>query len=341
MDNNRNDRGESPSVDWRKESGDAKKSFNFDDFLEDDLETRITNALGGKDLLEPDAFGESVPSYSPRRTEGDAERGKHEAPTPVSTAQQPPKSPERDEKPSIDPNDPRYAAPERPRVVVAEPRKQVYVAPSGSDYEPLRKPDSSRGSRGLKTAAVILAVIAVIGGILIALLYGGAGSGGDADSTPRPASATQAPEDTKAPEATPTAQPQARTYRINVTAGSGGSVSPSGSVGVEEGKDASFTITPNAGYELSQLLIDGSSVALTDSYRFTDVRGDHTLYAVFTASATPTPPPTPQPTAAPTPEPTPEPTPAPTPEPTPAPTDPPAAVTEAPAEPPADEGTEP
>ena len=304
---------------WMKEDPAGKKEFDFDAFLSDDLEDRITAALDGKDLLAPDAFGESVANYTPRRT-GDGEHGRHEAPELVNTAQvvtgETP-APEENRQ-----NDPRYAAPERPRVVVAEPRQEVYVTPPGrGDDEPPK--DGRKKRKGLIWAIVILAVIAVAVGCLLAILRSGSGADDDAEITPLPTSQSEATPTLKSDEATPaptatpaettptpTAPPQKTTYHVTVTAGSGGSVTPSGVVSVEQGGTVTFTILPNAGYELTELLLDGKSIELTDTVRIANAAADHTLYAVFREAATPTPAPTPTPTPEPTatPEPTPEPT---------------------------------
>ena len=103
------------------------------------------------------------------------------------------------------------------------------------------------------------------------------------------------------PTPTPTA------YSISVTAGKGGSVSPKGQVSVEEGGSATFTITPEEGYELRELKIDGANVGAPLSYTFSNVKANHTLYAVFQIKTEPTPSPTPSPTPTPTPSPSPTP----------------------------------
>lgn len=306
---------------WQKDASAGKKDFDFDAFLRDDLEDRITAALDGKDLLAPDAFGESVENYKPRRVT-DSEHGRHEAPEPVSTAQYVPEtSAVTSERKKADPSDPRYAAPERPRVVVAEPRPKVYVTPpSGGEDEPPERRDRNP-RKGLIWAVVILAIIAIAVGGLLAILRSGSRWDGGADDRPVPTSQSEATptpaadDATPAPTATPaeatptpTAPPQVTTYHVTVTAGSGGKVSPSGAVAVEKGDTVTFTITPDAGYELAQLLLDGSPIQLTDTVRIANVAGDHTLYAVFQPSATPTPEPTATPTPTPEPTATPEPT---------------------------------
>ena len=111
------------------------------------------------------------------------------------------------------------------------------------------------------------------------------------------------------------------TYTITATAGANGSISPSGEVDVTDGTDQTFTITPNAGYEIDTLKVDGKAVTASTSYTFSDVTAGHTIDVTFKAkSVTPDPEPTPTPDPIPTPDPEPTPTPDPTPTPGPIPT---------------------
>lgn len=79
----------------------------------------------------------------------------------------------------------------------------------------------------------------------------------------------------------PEPSPSPKGHTISVTAGKGGSISPKGLVVVEEGKDQTFTITPDEGYEVKEVKVDGTSIGLVQSYTFTKVSGDHSIYAVF------------------------------------------------------------
>ena len=77
-------------------------------------------------------------------------------------------------------------------------------------------------------------------------------------------------------------------YTIKATAGSGGSISPSGSISVREGRDQTFTITPDKGYAVANVKIDGKSIGAVKSYTFKNVRRTHTIEVIFvkgTASA--------------------------------------------------------
>lgn len=93
------------------------------------------------------------------------------------------------------------------------------------------------------------------------------------------------------PPATPPATPEPVEYTITVTAGKGGSVSPSGQVTVPGGESRSFTITPDAGYVVGEVKVDGQDVGAVTEYTFSSVTGDHSLYVVFRAEEA-TPPPT-------------------------------------------------
>ncbi len=81
--------------------------------------------------------------------------------------------------------------------------------------------------------------------------------------------------------------PPAATHTITATAGSGGSISPSGEVAVTEGTDQAFTITPDKGNKVRDVAIDGKSVGALGSYTFEDVRGDHTISVTFTRGNAP------------------------------------------------------
>ena len=77
-------------------------------------------------------------------------------------------------------------------------------------------------------------------------------------------------------------------YTIKATAGAGGSISPYGNVSVREGRDQTFTITPNKGYAVSNVKIDGKSIGAVKSYTFENVNRTHSIEVIFvkgTASA--------------------------------------------------------
>jgi hypothetical protein len=70
-------------------------------------------------------------------------------------------------------------------------------------------------------------------------------------------------------------------FTITASADSNGSISPSGSVPVNPGANQAFTISPNAGFIVSSVTVDGANVGAVPSYTFTNVQANHTISAAF------------------------------------------------------------
>lgn len=75
----------------------------------------------------------------------------------------------------------------------------------------------------------------------------------------------------------------APSYILTASAGEHGSISPSGRVSVRAGQSGSFTITPDPNYAVETVAIDGVAIDKVTSYRFTNVRGPHSIAATFAA----------------------------------------------------------
>ena len=78
----------------------------------------------------------------------------------------------------------------------------------------------------------------------------------------------------------------AQKYTITATAGEGGSITPDGDVSVKEGASQTFAITADNGYEIADVLVDGSSVGAVETYTFDEVKANHTITASFNKTAT-------------------------------------------------------
>ena len=78
------------------------------------------------------------------------------------------------------------------------------------------------------------------------------------------------------------------TYTIKATAGSGGSISPSGTITVNNGDSKTFTITPYSGYKISAVKADGVAKGSVSSYTFTNITSNHTIEATFEKEITQT-----------------------------------------------------
>jgi hypothetical protein len=75
-------------------------------------------------------------------------------------------------------------------------------------------------------------------------------------------------------------------FTLTASAGSNGSITPSGAVVVNAGTNKTFTITPNSGYVVSDVKVDGASVGAVTSYTFSSVAADHTIQATFVQTFT-------------------------------------------------------
>lgn len=69
--------------------------------------------------------------------------------------------------------------------------------------------------------------------------------------------------------------------KITASAGEGGMISPNGEIAVEYNTDKSFTITPNDGYNIKDVIVDDVSQGAITSYTFRYVRSAHTIRSEF------------------------------------------------------------
>ena len=73
-------------------------------------------------------------------------------------------------------------------------------------------------------------------------------------------------------------------YTITASAGTGGSISPSGEQTVTRGDSKAFSFTADTGYEIEQVLVDGVNniqAVSSKSYTFTNVTANHTVSVSF------------------------------------------------------------
>ena len=75
------------------------------------------------------------------------------------------------------------------------------------------------------------------------------------------------------------------TYSLTASAGTGGTISPAGSVTVTQGASQTFTISAASGYQIDDVKVDGTSVGAVGSYTFSNVTAAHTIAATFKAQA--------------------------------------------------------
>ena len=74
---------------------------------------------------------------------------------------------------------------------------------------------------------------------------------------------------------------------ITATAGEHGAIDPEGAVTVPKGESKTFTITPDSGYYIKDVLVDGKSVGAVSTYTFENVEKNHEIHATFVRNHTP------------------------------------------------------
>jgi hypothetical protein len=74
-------------------------------------------------------------------------------------------------------------------------------------------------------------------------------------------------------------------FTIIATAGAHGSITPSGTTAVNFGSSQTYTITPDTGYTVADVLVDGASVGPATSYTLVNVTANHTISATFKSAA--------------------------------------------------------
>ena len=70
-------------------------------------------------------------------------------------------------------------------------------------------------------------------------------------------------------------------YLITASAGDNGAISPSGSVPVDAGANQTFTFTPDIGYKIGNVQVDGEDLGEIASYTFKNVKEEHTISVSF------------------------------------------------------------
>lgn len=74
---------------------------------------------------------------------------------------------------------------------------------------------------------------------------------------------------------------QSKQVLIESSAKGNGTITPVGNITIPKGSSQTFTTTPDPGYEIADVLVDGKSVGAVSSYTFENVTSDHTISAMF------------------------------------------------------------
>jgi len=77
-----------------------------------------------------------------------------------------------------------------------------------------------------------------------------------------------------------------QTFTVTASASPDGAISPAGASTAVAGSAISYTITPNAGFQVANLVVDGVTLPAATSYSFTSITGNHTISAAFSNNFT-------------------------------------------------------
>lgn len=83
--------------------------------------------------------------------------------------------------------------------------------------------------------------------------------------------------------------PQTARYNILITCGRGGTANPGGSVSVEENGAITIGFTPDEGYDIKTVTVDGQDIGAKTSYTFSNVTEAHTIMVTFEKIVEPSP----------------------------------------------------
>lgn len=82
---------------------------------------------------------------------------------------------------------------------------------------------------------------------------------------------------------------EAAKYTVFVTAGNGGTANPSGSVTVDSWDSINLSFTPDEGYVIESVTLDGEDLGAIDSYTLSYIDSNHTVVVTFDKKPAPTP----------------------------------------------------
>jgi hypothetical protein len=76
----------------------------------------------------------------------------------------------------------------------------------------------------------------------------------------------------------------APSHTITATSDKHGTISPEGIITISNGQNQEFTFTPDEGYHVDKVKIDGKYIPVVKSYKFENVTENHTIEVKFKAN---------------------------------------------------------
>ena len=153
--------------------------------------------------------------------------------------------------------------------------------------------NTNKGRKSMRTKWIMTGVLCVLAVLTVVIVA----ADGCFDFKPGSVqSNNKAAVESAAPENKTDTSSSGGTHTVHVTAGNGGTTDPNGSVSVEDWGSVTVKITPNEGYEIQSVKVDGEDKGPVESYTLPGVTEDHSIVATFVKKVVPTPTPTPTPT---------------------------------------------
>ena len=84
-------------------------------------------------------------------------------------------------------------------------------------------------------------------------------------------------------------EPKLSSYTVLVTAGKGGNANPEGKVTVDAWGSTTVTFTPDEGYKVQTVTVDGEDKGALSTYTLSYITADHTVMVTFEKVAAPKP----------------------------------------------------
>lgn len=160
----------------------------------------------------------------------------------------------------------------------------------------MSKKSNNKSGMSMKTKWIITGILCVLAVLTVVIVA----ADGCFDFKPGSVqSNNKAVAESAAPDAEKDTAKTGRTHTVLVTAGNGGTTDPNGSLTVEDWESVKINFTPNEGYEIQSVSVDGKDMGAIESYELSNVTEDHSIIATFVKKAVPTPTPAP---ATPTPD---------------------------------------
>lgn len=153
----------------------------------------------------------------------------------------------------------------------------------------MSKKSNNKSGMSMKTKWIITGILCVLAVLTVVVVA----ADGCFDFKPGSVQSNdKAVAESAAPDADKDTAKTGGTHTVLVTAGNG-------SLTVEDWESVKINFTPNEGYEIQSISVDGKDMGAIESYELTNVTEDHSIIATFVKKAVPTPTPAP---ATPTPD---------------------------------------